>query len=103
MRWTAIPFKYKHVYYYCVARYLERVLKRKDEKAAALRTKVEYMADRLHSEEIANIVLFYVYLTNDWELTQRIVTNANKIYADKDACDLEDHVKICKQDLQRAA
>jgi len=87
-------FKYNHVYYYCVAKYFERALKRKDARAAELRKKVEYMADRLHSEEIANIVLFYLYLTHDWELTQRILANANKIYAEKDVCDLEDHVQF---------
>jgi hypothetical protein len=90
----AYSFKYKHVYYYCVARYFERALKRKDARTAALRKKVEYMADRLHSEEIANIILFYLYLTHDWELTQRILANADKIYGDKEACDLETHVKF---------
>jgi hypothetical protein len=82
-------FKYDHVYYYCVAKYFERALKRKDARTPDLRAKVEYMADRLHSVEIANIILFYLYLTHDWELTQRILGNAGKIYAEKDVCNLE--------------
>ena len=87
-------FKYRHFYYYFVALYFERSLKRKDERAAMLRLRLSYMGDRLHSEELANIVLVYLYLTQDWELSQHILENARRIYADKDVATLEGDVEF---------
>jgi Calcineurin-like phosphoesterase len=81
-------FKYKHFYFYFVAKYFERALKRKDARAESLRRKMEYMADRLHSEELANIVLVYLYLTQDWELSQYILRNARLIFAGREICNL---------------
>jgi len=87
-------FKYKHFYYYFVAKYFERALRRNDDRSVLLRSKLEYMADRLHNEEMANILVFYLYLTQDWALSQHILSNARKIYADKDICDFEKHVEF---------
>jgi hypothetical protein len=82
-------FKYKHFYYYFVALYFERSLKRKDDRAAILRSELHFMGDRLHSEELANIVLVYLYLTQDWELSKHILDNARRIYPDKDTATLD--------------
>ncbi len=87
-------FKYKHVYFYFVAKYFERSLKRQSHKAAELRSKLAYMADRLHNEELANILLFYLYLTQDWQLTNYILANARAIYADRGISDLETDVEF---------
>jgi hypothetical protein len=87
-------FKYKHVYFYFVAKYFERSLKRQNQRNAELRSKLVFMADRLHNEEMANILLFYIYLTQDWQLTQYLLAKARSIYSDKDICDLKDHVSF---------
>jgi hypothetical protein len=87
-------FKYGHVYFYFVARYFERSLKRQHPRVAELRSKLAYMADRLHNEEFANIVLFYLHLTQDWQLTQYIMAGARTIYAKGETCDLESHVEF---------
>jgi predicted MPP superfamily phosphohydrolase len=87
-------FKDKHFYYYFVAKYFERALRRRDEHAAELRQQLRYIADRLHNEELANIVVFYLYLTQDWDLTKHIMDNARRIYADNEPCDFEKHVEF---------
>ena len=87
-------FKYQHFYYYFAALYFQRSLKRKDERAASLRSQLTYMADRLHSEELANIVLVYLYLTQDWELSKHILDNARRIYSDKDMATLDSDVEF---------
>jgi hypothetical protein len=84
-------FKYKHLYYYFVAKYFERVLKRPGERAAALRTKLNYLADRLHSEEAANIVLFYLHFAQDYELIQHLLNGAREIYRSLEPCDCDSH------------
>ncbi len=86
-------FKYRHYYYYFVAKYFDRVLRRQDApEAAKLRAQLRDMADRVHSEELANILLFYLYLTQDWELVNYLLGNAAKIYADRPPADLKDDV-----------
>jgi hypothetical protein len=83
-RHGGFTFKYRHYYYYFVAKYFDRVLRRKDApESSALRQQLRDMADRLHSEELANIVLFYLYLTQDWELVTYISDNADKVYSNR--------------------
>jgi 3',5'-cyclic AMP phosphodiesterase CpdA len=94
-RHGGFTFKYRHYYYYFVAKYFERVLRRKDAaESPALRQHLREMADRLHSEELANIVLFYLYLTQDWELVTYILDNADKIYPNRPPATLREDVSF---------
>jgi 3',5'-cyclic AMP phosphodiesterase CpdA len=87
-------FRYPHFYYYCVAKYFERTIKRNDLRASELRDKLRWMSVRLHNEEFSNIVLFYVHLTEDWDVTSYIVSAADQIYAEHERADLESDVKF---------
>ena len=84
-------FKYKYVYYYFVARYFKETMGVPDE-APALKTRLLEMADRIHNEEYANILAFYVYRTKDQEIIDRLVANASRIYDEYPACDFDGHV-----------
>ena len=84
-------FKYKYVYYYFVARYFKETIGVPDE-APALKNRLLEMADRVHNEEYANILAFYVYRTKDQEIIDRLVANANKIYDEYPPCDFDGHV-----------
>lgn len=77
-----------------MALYFERSLKRKDERATILRSQLHHIGDRLHSEELANIVLVYLYLTQDWELSKHILENARRIYPDKGIATLDGDVEF---------
>ena len=85
-------FRYKHFYHYFVAKHFDRVLRRKDANSSRLRQQLTDISDRLHNEEFANIVLFYVHLSQDWELVEHVVANANNIYAEQTPCDFDQHV-----------
>lgn len=86
-------FKYNHYYFYFVAKYFERALRRKDSpERVVLERQLHDMADRIHSEELANILLFYLYLTQDWELVTYLLSNAAKIYSNKPPADLKTDV-----------
>jgi len=86
-------FKYQHYYYYFIAKYFDRALRRSDSvEAKDLRDRLVYMADRLHNEEFANIILFYLYLTQDWELIKHIPKNADHIFAGTPVADFESDV-----------
>ncbi len=87
-------FRYKHFYYYFVAKYLDRAIRRNDSRSMALREQLKYLSNRLHSEEFANIVLFYVHLSQDWSLVSHILDNANSIYSERLLCDFEKDVQF---------
>jgi hypothetical protein len=50
------------------------------------------MVDRLHSEEFANVILFYLYLTQDWEVIKQLLKNADRIFGATPVSDLEKDV-----------
>jgi hypothetical protein len=85
-------FRYRHFYYYFVAKYFDRAIRRNDDRSKVLRDELFYLSDRLHNEEFANIVLFYVHLSQDWDLVSHILTNASKIYSEYNICDFESNV-----------
>jgi hypothetical protein len=88
-------FKYQHYYYYFIAKYFDRTLRRSDStEAKDLRDRLVYMADRLHNEEFANILLFYLYLTQDWELIKHLLKNADRIFASTPVADFESDVEF---------
>jgi len=86
-------FKYKHYYYYFLAKYFERAVKRTDAiEVAHHRNELEYMAERLHNEEFANTVLFYAYLTQDWQLISYLIKLADNVYSERAVATLETEV-----------
>ena len=81
-------FKYKYVYCYFVARYFS------DHAAAdpdAIST-LNSLSDRLHVEDHANIVTFYLYKTRNMPLIQRLLSGSRRIYSDCAPVNLESDV-----------
>jgi hypothetical protein len=93
-------FNYKYYYYYFVARYLADNLRDRDEELRIRATLVD-MTDKLYSEEYSSILMFVVYKTQDVDLIQHILHNANQIYRGHDPCDFENDVefvnRLCKE------
>jgi hypothetical protein len=94
-------FKYKYVYCYFVAKYIQDNLSNQSE-ATKLRTQLNDLADKIYFEEFANILIFFVYLTKDPELIDRLVGNAKRIYDEYEPCDLETHVDFINQMYKEA-
>jgi predicted MPP superfamily phosphohydrolase len=86
-------FSYSYYYYYFVARYLADNL-RDRKNQAHVRSVVEDMVDKVHSEEYSKILMFVVYRTQDADLIQRILRNARRIYAKHTPCDFEGDVEF---------
>src|SRR5581483_2668097 len=118
-------FRYKYAYYYFVARYLKDNL---DEQGLETRTALNEMADKIYYEEFSNVLMFFVYLTRDRGVIERLIGNAEQIYAEHGPCDFdsdvafinklsiqpatpltlpsedqEEHRKVVRQELDRAA
>jgi hypothetical protein len=52
------------------------------------------MAERVHFEDHANILTFYIYLTRDPELIGHLLECAKRIYRDRKPCDFERDVQF---------
>jgi hypothetical protein len=86
-------FSYTYYYYYFVARYLADNL-RDSKNQAHVRSVLEDMVDKVHSDEYSKILMFVVYRTQDADLIQRILRNARQIYAGHTPCDFERDVEF---------
>lgn len=82
-------FTYKGCYCYFVAKYFAENLVPHENR---LRSKLDDMVDRLGFEDYTNIVMFFLYLTRDHALIERILANAAKIYGEWEPSDLETDV-----------
>jgi hypothetical protein len=80
-------FKYPYEYYYSVAKYFQ-------DHASSLRQELYTMADYIYGEANANVLIFYVYLTKDDELIRPIIANAQQIYSNYPACDMDGDVEF---------
>lgn len=86
-------FKYKYLYYYFVAKYIQENVNSSTE-GSVLRSELGQLTKRLHTEEAANILIFFVYLTKDPQVIQGILVNARAIFADEQPCDLDADVRF---------
>ena len=79
-------FKYKYVYCYFVGRYFrDRIAGFSDTVAA--KTEMKRIAERLHVEDYANVLTFYIYLTKDVDIIMHVLNVARRVYADHTPCD----------------
>ena len=81
-------FRYKYIYCYFVARYF------RDYAASESGNKdeIKSMVSRLHVEDYANILVFYLYLTRDLEVIDYVLAVARRVYANHTACDFDKDV-----------
>lgn len=85
-----VYFKYKYIYCYFVARYLNS--RNSGITAESTAEALRQMADRIHYEDHANILIFYVYLSRDPALIAYLISCAKRIYADHSPCNLDSDV-----------
>ena len=90
-------FRYKGCYCYFVARYFSENMPAREEQ---LRAELNEMTDRLGWEDYSNIVIFYLYLTRDRKIIDRLLENAAHIYEEWDMSDLEADVKFVNRLLK---
>lgn len=90
-------FAYKGCYCYFVARYFEENL---SSHGLELRSELNAMTDRLAWEDFTNIVMFFLYLTRDPQIIDRLLANAAKIYQEWEPSDLDTDVQFVNKLLK---
>jgi hypothetical protein len=80
-------FKHPYIFYYAVAKYLH-------ENIGSLRSTLHDIADHIYNDINANILIFYVYLTKDQDLIERVVSNSKAIFRAFTPCDMSGHVAV---------
>lgn len=86
-------FKYRYLYYYFVAKYVQENLKDAQE-GPSLRAEITGLTNRVHNEDAANILIFFLYLTKDPEIITTMLSNAKIIFADQEPCNMGSHVSF---------
>jgi calcineurin-like phosphoesterase family protein len=90
-------FRYRACYCYFVAKYFQENLANDE---AALRLQLNDTADRVYFEDFGNIIIFFVFLTKDMGLIEKILSNARRIYAEYSPADLTKDVEYVDQLLK---
>jgi hypothetical protein len=86
-------FRYKYAYYFFVAKYLDQGIGNIQE-APALRAQLSSMAQCVHDEDYANILIFYIYLTKDRVVIEEMLGVASQIYSDREPANLTTDVEF---------
>lgn len=83
-------FRYKYIYCYFVARYF------RDCAAGdgGMKSELKGMVGRVHVEDYANIVVFYLYLTRDLEIIEHVLKTARRVYSNYEPCDFDKDINF---------
>ena len=81
-------FRYKYIYCYFVARYFRDNVT----DHPGMRAQIQDMVNRLHVEDYANILVFYLYLTRDLKTIDHVLKVARQVYANHAPCDFDGDV-----------
>ena len=84
-----ILYRYKYNYYYFVARWLARNITEARAKDA-----IKRLAEGIHREEYANIIIFLSYLTQDPCVLESVLECSRALYADVAPCDMQAHTNF---------
>jgi len=82
-------FSYRYPLYYFVARYM-----RDNEEDPEVNTCVVQAVDGIHREDLANILIFYTYLTRNKKVVARVLDAARELFKETEACNLARHVEF---------
>jgi hypothetical protein len=85
-RWC---FQYPYVYYYFVARWY-----RDNATVPGVREQLLEMADAVASERNTNVLVFYLSLTQDLTVVERVLTNAASVYSSYSPFDFSSNVEF---------
>ena len=81
-------FRYNYIYCYFVARYFRDCAPGDPETKEEIRS----MVSRLHVEDYANVLVFYLYLTRDVDVIEQVLDVARKVYSNHAPCDFDTDV-----------
>jgi hypothetical protein len=84
-------FKYPYVYFYFVAKYMQRHMNDL-QHMTNMRATIRDMTHALYVHENANILIFLVYLTQDRGVITDVIEYSRKLYSDYKACDMDKDV-----------
>lgn len=90
-RGSGYRFVYRHTYYYFAAKYLANHVNRAREKRKT-RNRLSNLVKQLQAEENANIILFYLYLTQDEATINQIIGQARTLYQNNAPCRLDHEI-----------
>lgn len=89
----SIGFLHKYCYYFFVANYFKKLLAN-DPNADGARQQLKEMADMVHDEEYMNILIFYIYLTEDRQLVEYFIERAQTFFSEFQPCDFTSDVEF---------
>jgi hypothetical protein len=81
-------FKFSYCYYYFVAKYFQENLTTQPK----LREELMDISDKVNFDDYSQIIVFYLYLTNDQIIIDHLVTEAQRVYAGQEPAALNDDV-----------
>lgn len=85
-------YSYPYIYYFFVAKYFQRNLGSLKWESI-LRNHLERISSRLHLDENAHIILFFIYLSKDERTIDMILARAKGLFAATDVCNLDSDVR----------
>lgn len=94
-------FQYKYAYYFFVAKYFQQGISNAQE-TAALRQTLDMMVRCVHDEEFSNILIFYLYLSKDRELIERMLGVASQILSEQPSANLSADLEFVNDLRQKA-
>lgn len=94
-----VGFLHKYCYYYFVANHFKKVLAN-DRDAQSAREMLRQMADTVHDEEYMNILIFYIYLTEDRQVIEYFVERSRSFFSEYQLCDFQRDVEFIADLLQ---
>lgn len=94
-----VGFVHKYCYYYFVANHFKKVLAN-DRNDQSVRQTLRQMADTVHDEEYMNILIFYIYLTEDRQIIEYFVERSRTFFSEYQLCDFERDVEFIADLLQ---
>jgi hypothetical protein len=86
-------FLHKYCYYFFVANYFKKLLAN-DPNNEGARQRLKEMADMVHDEEYMNILIFYIYLTEDRNVVEYFIERAQTIFSEFQPCDFTRDVEF---------
>jgi len=90
----------KYCYYFFVAKFFQKALGDRPHDDD-LRQELKNMAEMVHDDDYMNILIFYIYLTEDRQLIEFFIEQAKSIFAEHEACRLREDVDFLDVLLQR--
>lgn len=89
-------FKYRMGFYYFVAKHHANNIN-SPSKEEDIRRNLIKMANNLYVEDYANIIIFFVYLTQDERTITQILHNAKRLYEEVKPCNLDSDIQFINQ------